>query len=323
MAPEVTVLTAVRNGAKNLPDTIASIRAQSFDDWEYILVDDASMDETPWIIEEAMRQDSRINLLRLSKSGGPFVAANEGLRQAKGRYIVRTDGDDLSLPNRIERQVNYLKSRPESKACATFCQTLNDSGPVAGNLHKSPLSSGVLKWYLCLRCTLVHSSACVEREALEAIGGYKELSLAQDYRFWCDLARLGWLGVIPEVLVYFRQHGERVSVTRNDEQKKLGKDILRDHITALTSKPWKQDDIESLYAVGHAELFPMSSGMDALNHWDRLWMADKTLTELERNELAGLSAFRRRKFIRSNAKRQPVNFLMHLMAFWFPKPKMS
>jgi hypothetical protein len=321
MPPRVTVLTAVRNGAKYLPETIASIRAQSFADWEYLLVDDASTDETPRIIDEAARQDSRIKLLRRSKSEGPFIAANQGLREARGYYLVRTDGDDLSLPNRIERQVAFLEARPGLRACAAFCQNLDDNGPIARTIHESPLSSGVIKWYFCLRCALVHSTACMEREALIAIGGYQELPLSQDYRLWCDLSRKGWLEVIPEVLVYFRQHGGRVSQTRTLEQKKLGKDVLRDHITALTHKTWAQNEIEALYAVGHAELFPMTAGVDVINRWDKLWMADKALTGLERNELAGLSAFRRRKFIRSNAKRQPVGFLKHFMAFWFPRPK--
>src|SRR6187401_3192062 len=106
-SPRVTVLTAVRNGMPYLPETVATIQAQTFADWEYIIVDDASDDETASWVEAAARKDPRIRLIRRQQQAGPFVSANEGLRQARGDYIVRTDADDLQPPYRIAKQLGF------------------------------------------------------------------------------------------------------------------------------------------------------------------------------------------------------------------------
>ena len=89
-------MTAVWNGSASLAETIACIQAQTFTDWEYIIVDDASTDDTPALVEQAMQKDSRIRLLRRTKSEGPYIAANDGLREAKGKWVVRIDADDPS-----------------------------------------------------------------------------------------------------------------------------------------------------------------------------------------------------------------------------------
>ena len=314
------MLTAVRNGARLLPDTIESIRGQTFADWEYIVVDDGSTDETPDVVAAAADNDPRIRLVRRRAAGGPFAAANEGLCHATGRWVVRTDGDDVSLPTRIEHQLRYLRAHPALRACAAYCQTLGPDGPVRGHYNVAPNTSGVLRWYLALRCPLVHSSACVERAALAEIGGYRELPAAQDVRLWSELALRGWLGVVPEVLVHFRQHAGRMSMTRAAEQKALGTQIMAEHVAALTGEPWAPGDVDSLYAVGHAEWHPIDRGLDALRRWDALWQSDARLAAAERAELAALSAFRRRKFLRCNARRQPLHFLAHLRAFVAPRP---
>lgn len=314
------MLTAVRNGAAHLAPTIASIRAQTFTDWEYLIVDDASTDATPSVLKEAARSDRRIRYIRRSSSGGPFAAANQGLHEALGRYIVRTDADDISLPGRIERQLAYLRAAPALYACAAFCQGLGDDGLMANAWNTAPLSSGVLRWHLCLRCNLVHSSACILRDALIDMGGYREEPLAQDYRMWCDLARRDRVSVMPEVLVYYRHHAARLTATRAEEQFRLARGVLQDHMSALTDERWSEAELDALMAVGHSRRFPLVAGLTALQRWDRAWEADPALTVAQRKELAAISAFRRRKFLRSNAKTQPAQVLQHVGQYLFPRP---
>lgn len=338
--PEVTILTAVRNGARYLPATIESVLAQTFADWEYILVDDGSTDDTAAIVEAFARRDGRLRLLRRPHAGGPYLAALDGLAQARGRLVLRTDADDLSLPHRVARQVAFLRDNPGLRACAAFCQLLDDAGPVAGQHYTAPLSSGVLRWYLCLRCPLVHSSACVEREALLAsyrdtgagarylawgggAAGAPVVPDVEDYRMWCNLARPGWLGVIPESLVLFRRHQGRVSVLRAQEQQALAREVAAEHLAALGAGAWGDAALRALYAAGYSEPHPIEAGLAALARWDALWAADRTLAPAERAELRRLSAFRRRKFLRANARRQPAGFVRRLPAFCFPRPAPS
>lgn len=304
-APRVTVLTAVRNGGRYLAETIASVRAQTFTDWEYIIVDDASDDDTHAVIQANMRVDSRLRVLRRERSGGPYAAANEGVRSARGEYIVRIDGDDLSPPHRIERQLSYLASHPHYRACVSFLRFFDERGLRAG-ISTVPMSPRVLRWYLLLRGISTHSSLCIERGALLELGGYRELMLSQDYRLLCELTRLAWLGVVPEALSFVRVHERRVSIVKSELQRTQAMEVAADHLFALSGERWPQGDVEALRAVGHSMPLSIREGFEILDRWDDLWQAATDLEQHERRELARLSRFRRWKHFRANAPRQPL-----------------
>jgi glycosyltransferase involved in cell wall biosynthesis len=311
--PEVTVLTAVRNGARYISETIASIQAQTFSKWEYIIVDDNSTDNTVEFIEAARKADPRIVLLRRDVSAGPYVAANDGLRQARCKYIVRIDADDLCPSSRIERQLEFLTSHPEYRACVSYWQAFNGRGLVPNSITTIPSNPRVFRWALLLRAPSIHSSVCIEREAMDEIGGYRELRLSQDYRLWCELTRRGWLGTIPEVLCYVRYHEKRQSSQHKRLQIDLAMEILSDHFTALTGESWPLEKLEALRAVGMSLPGSVDMGIEMLDRWDQFWQADCDLTTQDRDELARMSAFRRWKHLRSNARTQPFRALRGLL----------
>jgi glycosyltransferase involved in cell wall biosynthesis len=312
-APHVTVLTAVRNGAPYLAETVASIQNQSFTDWEYIIVDDASDDGTPQIAEDLARGDARIRVLVRSASVGPYAAANDGLRVARGAFTIRTDADDLSTPDRIEKQLAFLAAHPEYRACVSYWQSLNDQGVMPSTQTPIPLNSRVFRWSLLLRSQSIHSAVCFETAMMRELGGYRELPLSQDYRLWCDLTRRGWLGTIPEVLCYVRSHGKRQSHTSYTVQRELAIDVLSDHLAALTGERWSREDLLALRSVGHGEVMPVHKGLEMLDRWDRLWQAADDLTPADRAELARTSSFRRWKHLRANARQQPLAALKGAM----------
>ena len=126
-APEITVLTAVHNGELYLQETIDSITAQTFENWEYIIVDDASTDGTPTILAEAAQRDPRVRILRRNKCEGPYAAANAGLKIARGIWVARTDADDLSPIHRLARQREFLVSNRNYRACVSFWRRNNPS----------------------------------------------------------------------------------------------------------------------------------------------------------------------------------------------------
>lgn len=305
-APHVTVLTAVRNGASYLAETVASIQKQTFVDWEYIIIDDASDDGTVLIAQELARRDSRIQVVVRSTSVGPYAAANDGLRIARGTYVVRTDADDLSTPDRIEKQLAFLAANPEYRACVSYWQSLNENGVMPGTETPIPLNSRIFRWSLLLRSQSIHSAVCFEAAMMREIGGYRELPLSQDYRLWCDLTRRGWLGTIPEVLCYVRTHRKRQSHTSWEVQRELAIEVLSDHLLALTGERWSREDLLAIRSVGHGEIMPVDRGLEMLDRWDRLWKAANDLTAFDREELARTSSFRRWKHLRANARRQPL-----------------
>ena len=303
MSPEVTVLTAVRNGARLLPETVSSVRAQTFSDWEYVIVDDASDDETPAVLEELSRTDQRIRIVRRSERGGPYAAANEGLRASAGRYVVRIDADDLAEPNRIERQLDYLK-QTGFRACGSFWQRLLDDNSVIPTAVRDASSPRVLKWWYCAGQVVAHSTACVEREAFEAIGCYRELPASQDLRMWCEFARRDWLGIVPEVLVTVRRPGV-ITSSNSDLQEQLAVAVLVDHLNDMSPEPWTEQEVRSLRAVWSGQ--KLSIRLHALERWVRLWRSDDALSAQDTRELGRLGRAVRWRMTRQALRREGVS----------------
>ena len=309
-APKITVLTAVHNGAPYLSETISNIQCQDFDDWEYVIVDDASTDRTWNIIDRAMRLDGRVRLLQCRERIGTYAAANEGIRVSRGKYIFRIDADDLSPAHRFRRQLEFMEQNPQCRASVSHWRPFNEQGFIGDSVVTLPKRPQVFKWYLVLRSQSIHSSTCIEREALLELGAYRALPLAQDYRLWCELTRRGWLGIIPEVLSYVRLHDQRQTNKRAGLQRELAMDVLSDHLLALTGEQWTRADLDVLWAVGYSHAMPIAKGLAMLDRWDRLWQADAQLDRDERGELAGLSRLRRWKLLRANALSQPIRVLI-------------
>jgi glycosyltransferase involved in cell wall biosynthesis len=285
-APEVTFVMAARNASAYIEASIESAFTQTMPRWEMIVVDDGSTDDTPAIVERIGARDDRVRLIRRASSGGPYAAANEGVAQARGRYIARLDSDDIAVPNRLERQMEIIASHPGARACTSSVILLTDDGLKPFRVRATPTLPGSLKWGLCVRGFL-QSTAMIETDAIRAIGGYRQLPVSQDHRMWCELARRGWLVATPEALLHFRVHSKQLSQTRNELQHKLGAEVVVDHLHALGSE-WTFDDVYALRSIGQ---YPVawSTGRRVVSRFEELWKADASLTAAERTELEVLT----------------------------------
>ena len=301
------MLTAVRNGAEFIAETISSIQAQTFKDWEYIIVDDGSDDQTVPLIEAASRSDRRLRLLRRKESGGPFVAANDGLREAQGNFIVRTDADDLSPVDRIERQLAFLASNRQYRACISPWRSFNERGLIPGSVTHIPTRQGVLRWYLLLRSFASHSSLCIERASLSALGGYQELRVGADFRLLCKLNRLHWVGVIPQVLSFVRRHKNRISTNMGALQTETALETMHEHLEEVAGVDWSTEDLRALWLTGHGFPTSLHTSENIVSKWDSLWRADVTLSDGERRELAQLSAYHRWQAFHVHMRQDPYN----------------
>jgi len=323
MKPAVTVLTAVRNSLHLLPETVASIQAQSFEDWEYIIVDDASDDGTAEWIEQAALKDRRIRLIRRDRQGGPFASANTGLRESQGEYIVRTDADDLQPAHRISRQLNFLQTHPDFRACITPWHSFRDQALLPNSVSQIPTRPRVLSWYLLLRTFASHSSLCIQRSVIEEIGGYAELPAAADYRLVTTLSRKGWLGVIPEVLSYVRRHDRKLSTTHATIQQEIAVDTMAAHLRALSAAAdWSHEELRALWLAGHQRSKTIQSGLNAISRWDELWQGDQSLDRNDRKSLCSFSAYHRWLLVRNKLRQQPVKSLLNLMAMATRQPRL-
>ena len=176
---------SVYNGAKFLAEAIDSILAQTFTDFEFIIIDDASSDDSLHIINSY--KDARIVLLQNTKNIGLTKSLNIGIAKAKGKYVARMDADDISLPKRLEKQFSFMEEHLEFAFCGTTAKTINDVGKEI-SFFKPPTDSSKILALLLFKNCFFHSSITIRRDALLTVSGYdEEFIYAQDYRLYLQL----------------------------------------------------------------------------------------------------------------------------------------
>jgi len=208
--PRITVLMAVYNAPSHyLDEAIESLLAQTFRDFELLIVDDGSDEPTRLHLQLLATRDSRIIVHRLKENIGLTRALNAGLERARGVYVARQDADDVSFPERLERTLATLEGDPLLSAVGTQVSLIDSAGCPVGSIQcQSAL--GRLK----RRNTLVHGSMMFRKTALERVGRYDErMRLSQDYEMYLRMMqRCGMrIGVVPETLYALRQHSESLS----------------------------------------------------------------------------------------------------------------
>ena len=204
-APKVTVLMPVYNGEKYLREAIESILNQTFKDFEFLIINDGSTDSSRDIV--LSYNDSRIRLIDNEKNIGLTKSLNRGLELARGEYIARMDADDVSLPERLEKQVSYLEIHPKVGVLGTWMKCIDEYGKPTSTQHP-PTQPYLIKWSLLFGCSIAHSSVMMRRAVLERVGGYNpEIVVAQDYGLWVRVSFETQIQIanLPEELLLLRR----------------------------------------------------------------------------------------------------------------------
>ena len=209
----VTVLMAVRNGMPYVQVAVESILRQTFQDFELVIVEDASTDGT----RERLRffTDTRIRLICNDFQQGQTWSLNRGLAVANGHLVARIDADDICLPERLETEVRFLKQNPAIALVGSRWIGLSPSGKPLGTQGNALSDDGSFLGRL-LRgdCPLYHTTVMFRKEAVERAGGYDTaFKIGQDYDLWARMAVLGQRAVVLEKpLVLYRFHSRQQSV---------------------------------------------------------------------------------------------------------------
>ncbi len=209
---KVTVLMAVYNGERHIGETISSVLSQTFEAFEFLIVNDASTDRTREIILSFA--DPRIRLVENERNLGLARSLNRGLRLAKGELIARQDADDLSEPQRLERQVDFLHAHPEVALVGTWYTEIDAHGALLGQ-HELPCEYTPIRWSLLFVCPFVHSAVMLRKSLLlDRIGWYNEsLAYSLDYELWNRIARHHAVANLAEHLVRLRVHRDSMTMT--------------------------------------------------------------------------------------------------------------
>ena len=205
ISPTVSVVIPAYNGAGLIAETLESLGRQTLPDWEAIVVDDCSADDTRALV--AAWPDKRVRLVCNEANGGPVRTRNRGVAQARGRYIAGLDQDDLCLPDRLARQVEYLDANPAVALLGAAAALLCD-GVVRPSGHAPVTTPALVEWLTRIENPIVWSSVMVRGEVARALDPFTrpEILYAEDFDLYHRVQRHGRLARLDEPLLLYRQH---------------------------------------------------------------------------------------------------------------------
>ena len=208
--PAVSVVMPVKNAAKTVSESIDSILNQTLKNFEFIIVNDGSTDRTKDILYSYASQDQRVKVID-STGQGISEAANYGIEQAQSPLIARMDADDISRPERLEKQVNKFNSNPKLVLLGSFCHTFKD-GESKTEENKIPIRNTDLQKSIRSIPTFTHPTTMARKDIIQRVGGYrKKFEGAEDHDLYLRLSRHGEIAVLPEFLVWYRAHPNQFS----------------------------------------------------------------------------------------------------------------
>jgi glycosyltransferase involved in cell wall biosynthesis len=231
--PLISVIMPVYNAGLYLRTAIESILNQTFSDFEFFIIDDASTDNSVEIIQTY--SDKRIKLIVKPVNSGHTKSLNYALQITKGKYIARMDADDFSYPHRFERQILFLESNPNIILCGTWFKMI----PM-NEVIKHPQDNDDIKLLMLDHNAVAHPSVMLRREFLvEHQLQYDSLmEPAEDYDLWVRIISIGEIANLPEVLLDYRIHSSQISSIQSDKQIKrtaiIQTKLLQNLIPGLT-----------------------------------------------------------------------------------------
>lgn len=200
-SPLISVAIGTYNGAKWIERAVKSILSQTYQNFEIIICDDCSTDNTVEIVDNLIKTDSRVHLIHNSTNSGLNISLNRCIEVAKGDFIARMDDDDISLPERFERQISFLNDHPEIAFVGTSKSFFDDDSTWGQSIAKqNPTIKDIYTSH-----AFAHPTIMIRKEALAAVGNYSTDKLnrrGQDYDLWCKLYAAGYKGANLEDVLF-------------------------------------------------------------------------------------------------------------------------
>lgn len=217
MRPKVSVVMAVYNGEGFLRQAVESVLNQTFSDFEFIIIDDASTDSSPAVLDSY--NDPRLVRLGNKNNQGLSSSLNKGLKAARGDYIARMDADDVALPERLERQVHYLEEHPSVGVLGSTCRLIDAHGASIG-MKSRPLDDIAIRWAALLRNPFLHPSVMIRHDVVRHhdVRYDEQYRSAQDYELFTRMLEQTQGANLDNPLMLLRVHGSSVSTMQRAEQ---------------------------------------------------------------------------------------------------------
>lgn len=218
MDQRVTWLLPVRNGMPYLSKTLASIEAQTYKNWEILAWDDGSTDGT---LEELRKwiPDRLPGRIITAESSGVGSALASLVEESTTGFCARIDGDDINVPERLEKQVAFLESHPEVALVGSQAYCIDENGNISKDLYLNglPLHHDDIVHWLFYHNTLVHPSVLFRRSAILDVGSYRSIPNVEDYDLWLRLASRYKIANLDLPLIYYRIHDKSTTQSKKRE----------------------------------------------------------------------------------------------------------
>lgn len=243
---KVSIIIPTYNSENTIAETVASVQKQSFTDWELIVIDDGSQDDTVRVVKEIA--ESRLELF-VCENGGVSVARNRGIAKAEGEYIAFLDADDLWDSNKLASQVEALETNPKAHVAYSWTNYIDEHGKLLFSGPRFSYQGNVLKQLLQKNFLLNASNILIRRDALKLVQGFDpDLTYAADWDFYIRLAKNFNFILVPEYQTYYRQSANSMS-TKIEEMREQCLEALD-----LTFQDVR-DELKYLKDISHSNFY--------------------------------------------------------------------
>lgn len=222
LKPLVSVIMPVYNGGDFLELTIRSILLQEFRDFEFIIVNDGSTDNTEEVAFSF--SDERIRYVKNESNRGLIYSLNLAVGKAVGKYIARIDADDIAVQSRLQIQVDFLEKHPDIAFCGTFYRIIGRAGNVTGSVEL-PVMDLDIRTYLLFGNCFCHSSIMIRTKVMQEHLYSQDYNLCEDYDLWFRVMHHQRVANIPSFQTLYRVHGENISTRKREEMLRCVKAI--------------------------------------------------------------------------------------------------
>jgi glycosyltransferase involved in cell wall biosynthesis len=246
MMPKVTVLMPVYNGEKYLREAIDSILNQTFTDFEFLIIDDGSTDDSLKIIEFYSNKDSRIKTVINDQNKGIVFSLNRGIKLTKSKYIARMDADDIAFPDRFNKQVEFLENHNKISILGTNMLIIDQDLKI---LSKTcvPTHSEVITWNLLFLNVIAHPTVMIRNTFFQEIGNYSfSFPHVEDYELWLRAKDKYQFANLSEPLLYYRNHNYNIGNIYQNSQQDSALSLSCLYISQLLKEPINSKDVEML-----------------------------------------------------------------------------
>jgi len=238
--PLVSVIMPAYNAEEYIEESILSVINQTYQNWELLIINDGSTDQTLTIAQKFIDKDSRIRLMDNEKNKGLIITRNIGLNNVHGKYIANLDSDDIAMPERLKRQVAFLEKNKDYALIGAACIQIDFEGKKIATVERN-IANSHLKSLLLFSNYFINSTVMLRATDVQSIRYQNGFAPAEDYQLFSQIAEYSKIGNLSDCLVKYRIHDQNISSLKETEQQIAISSIVKTQLSGLGLTPTDEE----------------------------------------------------------------------------------